>query len=177
MLSLWPLSQVHAVEASQDTSSVLHRNQKLNPELDWHTYQYAVWNQDGEIGFEVNESSSTGNHVTLDQTGEKVLAITLETFFTMHLRNSTDISLVKMDIEGAEEAVLRSSFHLLDRVENLVVEVHPNYSDYGYIISLLHSSFRSLYQISGRRSSKPLLLASNQTQNLPFCHLEAGDIR
>lgn len=172
MLSLWPLAQVHSLEAGNETYGMLHRNQKMNPELNWNTYQYAVWNQNGEINFKVNELLSTSSYVSPGNNGEKVPAITLENFCSTYLGKSTRISLLKMDIEGAEEPVLQSSLNLLARVENLIVEIHPDRCDYRNAISLLDSSFRSLYQISDRRSRKPMLLACNHDKPLPFCRID-----
>ena len=168
-LSLWSSAQVHSLEPNLSTYNVLHHNQKINPGLNWHTYQYAVWEQDGEISFETGKVS-TSSRVMPGQSGGKVPAITLDTFFSKYV-NSPVLSLVKIDIEGAEEAVLRSSTHLLGRIQNLVIEVHPEHCDQDYVISVLRSSFKYLYQLSGRRSGKPLLLACRDRQPFLLCCL------
>jgi len=172
-LSLWPSAQVHSLEAGSNTYKVLFCNKELNCEFDWHTYQYAIWERDGEIDFEDCVASSTSSRIARGQAAEagKVPAITLDTFCSTHVDNPT-ISFVKMDIEGAEEAVLQSSVHLLGRIQNLVVEVHPARCDQGHVVSILRSSFEYLYQVPGRLSRKPMLLACRCHTPLPQCTLD-----
>jgi hypothetical protein len=74
---------------------------------------------------------------------------------------------MKMDIEGAEEAVLCGSETALRSVDRLVVEVHPQLCDQDWVIAVLRSTYDFLYRIPGRRSAKPLLLASHQPYPFP----------
>ena len=94
-------------------------------------------------------------------------AITLDALCSTYIHRPT-VSLVKMDIEGAEEIVLQSSTRSLGRIENLVVEVHPEYCDQDHVVWLLRSSFGHLYQVADRLSSKPILVASRHRQSLPL---------
>ena len=43
------------------------------------------------------------------------------------------IDLVKCDIEGSEETLVRTYPHLLDRVKHLVIELHPMYCDTAFV--------------------------------------------
>jgi len=169
VLSRWRSAQVHSVEASPGTYGVLHRNQAANSEVNWHTYPYAVWGQEGEVSFE-DSGISTSNRVVAGQAGARVPAITLDALCSTYIHRPT-VSLVKMDIEGAEEMVLQSSTRSLGRIENLVVEVHPEHCDQDRVVWLLRSSFEYLYQAADRLSSKPMLLACRRRQSLPVCGL------
>jgi len=169
VLSLWRSAEVHSVEASPGTYGVLHRNQAANSEVNWHTYPYAVWGQEGEVSFE-DSGISTSNRVVADQPGARVPAITLDALYSTYIHRPT-VSLLKMDIEGAEEIVLQSSTRSLARIENLVVEVHPEHCDQDRVVWLLRSSFEYLYQAADRLSSKPMLLACRRRQSLPVCSL------
>jgi FkbM family methyltransferase len=168
-LSRWPSAQVHSLEASPDTYPVLCHNQRANPGLHWRTYQYAVWEQGGEVGFK-DGGVSTSRRVVLGQAEKKVPAITLDTFCATYIHHPK-VSLVKMDIEGAEEVVLQSSARSLGRIENLVIEVHPEHCDQDHVVWLLRSSFEYLYQTADRLSGKPMLLACRRRQSLPLCYL------
>jgi FkbM family methyltransferase len=163
-LSLWPSAKVHSVEAGLGAYRMLTHNRALNPGLDWHTYHCAVWGQDGQVYFVEGEASTSGRIVT-GQTGERVAAITLDTFNSRYITHRS-LSLLKMDIEGAEEAVLGSS-KTLGRVENLIVEIHPERCDHDRVVAILRSSFEELYGVSGRASHKPMLLACRDAQPLP----------
>jgi FkbM family methyltransferase len=167
----WPTARVYSVEASPDTHEVLKCNQSMNPGYSWLIYQYAIWGQDGKIGFQT-DGASTGRRILPQRTHEvvKVPAITMKTFWSQCLDNTSSISLLKMDIEGAEEVVLESSRSLLDRVENMIVEVHPEHCGEDHVFSLLRNAFKYLYRVPGRISNKPLLVASHREKPLPLYH-------
>lgn len=162
-LSFWPSAQVHSVEASPGAYRMLWHNRAMNPGLDWHIYHCAVWERDGEVHFEEGKASTSGR-VVPEQSGERVTAITLDTFYSRYITYPS-LSLVKMDIEGAEEAVLGST-KVLGRIENLIVEIHPERCNHDRVVSILRSSFEELYRVSGRASRKPMLLACRHAQPL-----------
>jgi hypothetical protein len=76
---------------------------------------------------------------------------------------------VIMDIEGAEEVALQSSAALLDRIDNLIVDVHPEHCDAKHVLALLRPVFRYICEVTGRRSAKPVWLACNDVRPLPLC--------
>lgn len=85
----------------------------------------AVWTTDGTINY--GGDRSDGFQVAGPEDGAGTLltspALRVDTILD---RNGIDVAdYVKMDIEGAEEAILESSPAWLDRVRSLKVEVHP----------------------------------------------------
>jgi FkbM family methyltransferase len=165
VLLMDPSTIVHSLEPSQSTYQVLEHNRSANLGLNWHTYRYAVWKADGEVPFE-NRDYSTSSRIGLNGIGDEVVpAISLATLLARHVR--TPVDLMKVDIEGAEEAVLCGSEPALQNVDHLVVEVHPQLCNQDRVVATLRSVYDFLYQIPGRRSSKPLLLASHQPYLFP----------
>jgi FkbM family methyltransferase len=164
-LSLWPDASVVAVEAARDTYELLERNRRRNPARDWTALQGAVWSEDGFVSFAA-AAQSTGSRIAIDGEGTaRVPAVRLHTILARHARGTVD--LLKMDIEGAEEAVLTDAEASLARVRTLVVEVHPQRCDHDRVVSLLREHYAHLAYVPGRRSSKPLLVASRAPVALP----------
>lgn len=163
--SLWPSVTVHSVEPSWRTYRILERNRIANPDLNWHVYHYAAWCSEGEMRF-VNSEYSTGGRIGDNDTGDEIVpTIGLSALLSSYVR--TPVDLMKMDIEGAEEAVLSGSQSNLQSVKRLIVEVHPQRCDLVQVVSVLRTAYEFLYQIPGRRSSKPLLLATRQPYPFP----------
>ena len=69
--------------------------------------------------------------------------------------------LVKIDIEGSEEALLCVRPNLLKRVKALVIEQHPGLCDIKRVDATLKTHFDCIEEIGGRRSSKPLLFCQH----------------
>jgi FkbM family methyltransferase len=164
VFSVQPKAIVHSVEAGPNTFQMLERNRGMNPSLNWRVYHYAVCDREGDIAFEEGAFSTSG-HIVSKGNGLKVPGITLD-----RLLNGIGqaVDLVKMDIEGAEEGVLCSSQHSLKLIKYLIVEIHPNISGVERTVSVLANHYKHIYAIPGRRSTKPLLLASNDDQPLPL---------
>lgn len=163
---LKPQARVVAFEPARDTFEILARNRRLNPGLSWEIQRYAGWGEDGEVRFQ-SESLSTSSHIGFNGSGGEVVpAITLETLLQEHLPD-TRVDLLKVDIEGAEEAFLAGSAHLLPAIGHLLVEVHPQRCRLDRVMASLRGHYQYLYRVPGRQSQKPLLLGSNQEYPLP----------
>ena len=68
------------------------------------------------------------------------------------------VDLMKVDIEGSEEAFLCANPDLLRRVHHLVVELHPYLCDTGRVEEVLRDIYGTVEKMQGRSSSKPLLM-------------------
>lgn len=166
LLKYFPQSKVYSYEASAETFSILNMNKNMNTALDWSVFHAAVWKEDGVISFETKEFS--GGSSINSQGNEIVPAVQLSTILEK-VAEKRIVNLLKIDIEGAEEAVLLSQArNLLSCVENLVIELHPMLCNTNVVVDLLKENFDYLYEVSGRMSSKPLLVATRQKTNLPF---------
>lgn len=154
-----PKSWVTALEPSPDTFAILGTTRKLNGTLQWEVRQEALFNSEGTVEF-ATTGSSTARRIQRWEAADtvKVPSITLETL-AIRLKLPASIDLMKLDIEGAEEAVLRCSGGFLRRVQYLVIELHDDV-DQGYCISVLREAYPYLFRVTGRTSKKPLLIGS-----------------
>ena len=71
---------------------------------------------------------------------------------------SSQINLMKVDIEGSEEEFIAGQKMLLLKVDKLIIELHPSLCNASNVRSNLAARYNSVVEIPGRTSSKPLLL-------------------
>ena len=165
ILSKWPSVKMYSIEPSQSTYQILEQNRKLNPNLNWQTFRYALWKHNGHVNFE-NKEYSTGSRINLDlKTTEIVPAINLPTLLS---KCGVPVDVMKLDIEGAEEAVLTDNQDTLQSINTLIIEIHPHLCNQERIVTILREIYNFLYYIPNRRSSKPLLVASHKAFSLPI---------
>jgi FkbM family methyltransferase len=156
--SVSPHAAVHSFEPSADTFAVLEGNRARNPQCDWHVQRAAGWGEDGTVSFSASAASTAGR---VDAGGsESVPAMSLATILA---RCGGRIDVAKIDIEGAEEPLICGGAFALQRIETLVVELHPDRCDAARVAATLRESYGRLFRIPGRRSSKPLLLATRSS--------------
>ncbi len=159
--SIWLLSINHnanilSIEADPATYKVLSNNigYSSNKNINWRAINRAAWNNGDSIRF-CDEGDSMSHRVS---TGGKVevSGITLREALEA-VAGSQQIDLMKIDIEGAEEAFLCATPDLLDKVDRLVIELHPGRCDTDRIRGLLQNMFSEIIEVPARISSKPLL--------------------
>lgn len=117
--SLYPHAVIHAFEPDPTAYEKLVSNIKENRFKDVHTYNAAVWIEEGELAFETD--GSWGGHIG-DNTsipGLKVKAYVLDKLLNKY------VDFLKIDIEGAESDVIMHSKELIAKnVERLFFEWH-----------------------------------------------------
>jgi FkbM family methyltransferase len=148
------------VEPEHSTYDLLLRNHSANPGLRWFTYRAAMWKDDGEVALESQELSTSSRITSGPGRQEIVPAISLPTL--IHRVVQSPVSILKIDIEGAEEVALSGHHSVLSRVAHVIAEVHPQLCNSNRVIDTLRLSHAYLYRVPGRRSSKPLLLSTNR---------------
>lgn len=167
--SVAPSAVVHSYEASATTHALLDSTRAHNPRCHWDVHHAAAWLEDGAVSFTTSEASTAGRIMTEGK--ETVPAVSLATILA---RSGGSIDVAKIDIEGAEEALLVDRPAELQRIGTLVVELHPGRCDTGRVVKALTDSYGALYCIPGRRSSKPLILATRDAE-LPALPRYVGD--
>ena len=167
-LTNWPTARIFAIEPGPDTFKLLERNQKKNPTLGWQVLSYAFWKEDGSIFFEANGLSMAA-HVSEQAKGVEVRAIRLDHFIDKFLQPGERISILKMDIEGAEEAVLVASQDVLNRVDAMIIEVHPGMCNETVVRNILETEFEFIYDLSTPSTKYPVMLACRK----PLANFEA----
>lgn len=162
-----PDATVHSIEPASGTVEVLRRNVQANPGLRWHVHHLALWKTTGVLRFGTTAFSTSSRIYELAPEGrvEAVQSMTLTEFSARHVAG--DVTLLKLDVEGAEEAVLQESQGVLGRVEHLLVEVHPPRSDADTVRELLRASFPYVYRVAWPRSTKPFMFASRTRAAVP----------
>ena len=117
--SLYPDAIIHAFEPDPAAYEKLVANMNENGFKDVHTYNAAVWIEEGELVFETD--GSWGGHIgdNASAGGVKVRSHKLDGYLNKH------IDFLKMDIEGAESDVIMHTRELIAKnVERLFFEWH-----------------------------------------------------
>jgi FkbM family methyltransferase len=158
VFDLCPEAEVQSVEPSPDTFALLDENRRRNPSFRWDAVHAAVWIREGTVSF-ASAGPSTGRRLVIAPSAHQVPAVTLDTLLTRLSRRSGRVNVLKIDIEGAEGAVLAATGSRLHLVDVLIVEIHPPEADEASVRRLLSEWFNVIETIPGRASAKPVLVA------------------
>jgi len=119
----YPAARITAYEADPAIFSMLDSNLRVNGANDVERVHAAVWTREGSLTFRC-EGSDSGMIETLPGAvagrATAVPSIRLHDIITC----GEPIDLLKLDIEGAEDAVLEDCEPVLDRVRALVIDLH-----------------------------------------------------
>jgi FkbM family methyltransferase len=158
-----PRAQVISIEAANDTFQVLGANKRANASLNWEVLNNGVWRDDGPLTL-MRRGVSVGHRVVEGVGGDVVEGISLNTLLG---RLGWDrVDLIKMDIEGGEEAVIPAALDALHHTRVLIVEIHSDRIDPVPILSVLRSIYTHHWQLNDRKSSKPLYIMANESLDL-----------
>ncbi len=153
-----PSARILSVEANADTLAVAQRTRTARGDAAarWDLVNRAAGARDGEMLPFLTDGPSMSHRVAAggDRTVE---AISLATLLRRAGGADGTVDLMKVDIEGSEEAFLCAEPGLLARVGRLVIELHPGRCDTGRVRRVLAGAFDDIVEIAGRRSTKPLL--------------------
>jgi FkbM family methyltransferase len=158
-----PAAQVVSVEAAEDTYQVLDANKRANASLSWEALNNGVWRDDGPLTL-MRRGVSVGHRVIEGTGDDAVQGVSLNTLLGRLGWDHAD--LVKMDIEGGEEAVVPAALDVLRRTRFLIIEVHSDRIDPAPILSALRSIYSHHWQLNDRKSSKPLYIMANEPLDL-----------
>lgn len=157
----WPQTEVLAIEPGPDTFDLLEKNRLENPGLKWRNFQCALWETNGSISFET-EGISMAAHVSQNAGGLQVPAVRLDDFLEKNVGPGRRVSLLKMDIEGAEESVLRSAASSLRRVDAMIVEIHAGMCNERVVRDILETEFGHVRDLTAPSTQYPVVLASRR---------------
>jgi len=118
-------ARIIGVELDADNAALCREN--VRPWADrCKLVEGAAWSADGEVMYERRRGCEQGFHVTRQHGNATAPAISLNTLLGRHGWDRVDF--VKMDIEGAEQQVLRRATEWAERVRSIKVEVHGAYT-------------------------------------------------
>lgn len=158
-----PMAHVASVEAAGDTFKVLEANKQANASRSWQVLNNGVWCSDGPLIL-MRRGIPASHRVVEGGTGDAVHGISLDSL--MSRLHWTSVDLIKMDIEGGEEAVVPAALDVLRRSRVLIIEVHSDRIEPVPILSALRSVYAFHWQLNDRRSNKPLYVMTNELLDL-----------
>lgn len=126
---------VVGVEPVHENIEIARQNAKANG-IEARFYEAAVSAQDGEIFFADSEMSNMGH---IADKGTRIPAVSLSRVLDETV-GSSGVDLLKMDIEGGEQALLEGDRSWLARVRNMIVEFHPALIDHPRVVELVRST-------------------------------------
>jgi len=158
---LYPQARIEAFEAHPIVANVLCANLDQNKVKNVQVHAKAVWtsNQGLEIsGAGADDASIFG---TGDKT--KIQSIRLADFLAQEAR----IDMLKMDIEGAELAVLKDCEPYLHKIENLFIEFHS--------FSAQKQQLSDVIEVLERQNFRYDIYNVNRLKNSPLLKLPQKD--
>ncbi len=161
LFALWVFSvnqqaRILSVEASPANYKILERNRSLLPPAlreRWTILNRAAWKDDSFVA--LAETPDSLSHRVSSGGTRKVQGITLPEI--LNLSGTDKTYLMKLDIEGAEESFLCADPAPLEKVHNLVIELHPKICDAERVMNVLRLQFPDIREAGGRHSGKQLL--------------------
>lgn len=154
-----PNARILSVEADAGTFEVLSRNAATrgNAGAAWQAvHRAAADHDDATVFVQQNDSASMSQRVGAAD-GLPVSTVKLATLVGRLADDGGSVDLAKIDIEGSEEAFVCGTPETLRRIRNLVIELHPSACDTDRVRRALSEVYPEITEVSGRRSSKPLL--------------------
>jgi FkbM family methyltransferase len=118
----YPAARITAFEADPALAAMLQQNVRRNGAADVEVVAAAVWTETGEVTFRPDGADSGA--VASLAGAPAADAIRVPTVRLSERLAAEPIDLLKLDIEGAETAVLTDCAGALDNVDALLLEVH-----------------------------------------------------
>ncbi|MEW5856274.1 MAG: FkbM family methyltransferase [Cyanobacteriota bacterium] len=163
---------IHSFEALPKNYERLQENIKLNSLEQVKTHAIAVSNQTGSVALNLAEGDSMPfiTHSATDST----LTVPTDTLDNqLQPYSVSNLTLAKMDIEGAELLALKGAVSLLKQQRPYVwiLEINDSVNHFGYrkedVVDFLHSFGYSLYRYSALTNQiSPITLEQQQGNNV-----------
>lgn len=127
LLLRYPDARLYAVEPNPSLIPTLRKNLDAFPRASVH--ECALSDIDGTVELHIHPSSSIASSLVARARGERIVRVISRTFDTFCNEQGIEgIGLLKFDIEGAEDKLLRA-IHDLKKVRCYVGEIHPDLMD------------------------------------------------
>ena len=121
----YPGCRILAIEPDRDNYQVLEQNTAEIPQV--QTLLGALWSKSGTLCVTNPEAKSVSFQVAPSGDGESVQAFSVSDL--MELTGENSVSLLKLDIEGAEFEVFQSHTDIwFKKVKTMMVELHERYA-------------------------------------------------
>jgi FkbM family methyltransferase len=154
---LYPKANITAFEADPSTYQYLKKNVEEQALTDVETINKALWNKESTMTFYGTNAMASSLLFNVNQTGT---AIEVQ---TISLRNwlQEQVDFLKLDIEGAEYAVLSDVKNDLANVKRIFIEYHSNFNEPQQLDEILailsQAGFRYYITEANNYAKKPFL--------------------
>ena len=149
-----PTGRVLAVEASPEIQQLLKRNIAINKIQNVEVVEKALGKEAGVVRFNSGVGSTTGRCARDDENVD-VIEVASTTLDAITKSQSLPLSLVKMDIEGAESMALKGATTTLKIVRPVfVIELHSPANDLE-VAKIMQQNEYELYRLNGEKIGKP----------------------
>jgi len=121
--------KIIAIEPDPQTFNTLKKNCELNNILNIDFHNIAISNSNGEITFHQSVfHSGTSSLFVNKNNNSKInkLVVKTTTLDELVKEEYDEIAWIKIDVEGAELAVLKGSLSILRKTKNIIIEVHEH---------------------------------------------------
>ncbi|MFZ5953311.1 MAG: FkbM family methyltransferase [Candidatus Rifleibacteriota bacterium] len=150
---LFPEARIIAFEPDLEIFKTLEKNIRANfAGSDIKLFNSAVWINNGQMSF-LSDGADGGK---VEASGESLVnCVRLRDF----IEENGHVDLIKMDIEGAEGAVLADCSGVLDNVDRLFIEFHSkDFSNFGLsdVLKILENASFSYYLMPVHSFKSPL---------------------
>lgn len=155
MATHYPFSRIIAVEPDHENATILDRNLKRNG-ISAEIIEAAIGPSDGTVYFQKSSWSNLG-HVA--EEGIPVHMLCVGSLLKEH--NVNDVAVVKVDIEGAEQALFLGPSDWMTYVKAMTVEFHPAAVDYPLLVKTVASKGFQYFEPTPQRTDCFLRAAAN----------------
>ena len=148
-----PGARVISIEAQDNTYRKLSFNAGQNPQMQIQAVNCALSNENGTVTLFINDTNNGETSIRLLGGGGEGVAVTASTLLKIAQDyNLPRIDAIKLDIEGAEDMVLKSFFetapeHLYPKM--ILIENSPKRWDFNVIDFLERQSYRKVRHFGG----------------------------
>ena len=158
------LERIIAVEPSRENAAVARRNFAAN-RIPGEVIEAAAGTEDGRARFTARRESNLGSVVIEDAIAADCIEVPQVSVSGLAARFPNGVDLVKMDIEGAEGALLAEGSNAwLRGVKALIVEWHPDRCDPAPLIAAVErQGFRHFPANVHRQDNLSAFLRENLT--------------
>ena len=157
----WPSATIHSVEPDPENFKRLQRTASVQKNMILHNA--AVWPEATTIPFYRNRRRGSSSSIYPEGSDiEKIEIRTITLSQLLEQTGSNKVSLVKFDIEGAEEKLF-SGFDEFQRIERLAGELHHDLCNTSELLDKVKKQYNSIdfYPLKEHRE---YLLARNQKE-------------
>jgi len=132
----------YAIEPDPIAYSELSNNIELNSINNISLHNLAILDKSGDIKLGSEELGNSNTRISANENAFNVKCVTFSDFIESHMINPSDISIIKIDVEGAELEILRDPFFKSNFDIPVHLSVHPDF------LKNFHTDIREIFEFT-----------------------------